>query len=165
MGRCSDQAPVSVPNSTSFAAIFMMCYRRAAREAGASRFAASEFELGPDADGEVDLMEMKNLVRREVQRYAAMGMECTHFCTSILMNYLATSFDFPGDDAHAEEMLEGFDDTLITWNIAAGTAEIPVKENKKITRGYLHLPPAHWPIRRRGVHYAGDKVAAYHAHD
>lgn len=107
----------------------LMCCRQGCVRAGVSRFAPAEWALGPDADGRVDVMEMKKQVWDFAKEYAG-DLECSRFCPGMFMNYLSCDFDFKGQKEFAEEMLEGLADPPLLWDIQRGRAFLPTKENR-----------------------------------
>lgn len=99
----------------------------AAKQAGCKRFAPSQFEMGPAADGHIDILAMKPLVWKECENS---GLECARFNGGMFMNYLGFGKDFGGDEARKLDVLQGLIDDPIIWDIANGVAEVPVKEDR-----------------------------------
>ena len=70
----------------------------AAKTAGVKRFAPSEFENGPLADGKVDILGLKPIVWKECE---ASGLECARFSGGMYVQYEnaslnATHRPYPG---------------------------------------------------------------------
>ena len=97
---------------------------QAAKKAGVKRFAPSEWENGPLADGKVELLALKPIAWQECMKS---GLECTRFGGGMFMNYLGLGRDFGEDEELEQEVLQGFVDVPVIWDIAAGVAEVPVK--------------------------------------
>lgn len=96
----------------------------AAKEAGVKRFAPSEFENGPLADLKVDLLSLKPPMWEECLKS---GLECARFSGGMFMNYLAIGRDFGGDKAKEQDVLQGFVDVPVIWDMLSLVAEVPVK--------------------------------------
>jgi hypothetical protein len=99
---------------------------RAAVDAGVKRFAPSEFENGPLMDGKVDLLGLKPPMWQQCE---ASSLECTRFSGGIFMNYLGIGKDFGYDEERQQDVMQGFVDVPVIWDIAAGIAEVPVKSD------------------------------------
>lgn len=105
---------------------------RAAVQAGVKRFAPSEFGLGPLSDSTLPRSGAKGDVSAACERS---GLETTRFSCGIFMNFLGLGIDYSGDDddgARKLRALAGLDDVgaaPVIWDIAAGTAEEPVKDD------------------------------------
>jgi hypothetical protein len=98
----------------------------AAKEAGVKRFAPSEFENGPLADGKVDLLGLKPPMWEECLKS---GLECARFSGGMFMNYLGIGKDFGSDKEREQEVMQNFVDIPVIWDIAGGVAEVPVKSD------------------------------------
>ena len=97
----------------------------AAKIAGVKRFAPSEFGLGPLSDGKVDILGLKPAIWQACQ---SSGLECTRFCCGMFMNYLANGYERL-DGTQKAVLLHGLEGTAIIWNIQAGKAELPMKDD------------------------------------
>ena len=96
----------------------------AAKEAGVKRFAPSEYENGPLADGKVDILGLKPPVWEACEKS---GLECARLCCGMFMNYLALGEDLQGDKR--DELLHGFEDEPVIWDVKNRKAELPVKDD------------------------------------
>jgi hypothetical protein len=97
---------------------------RAAEEAGVKRFAPSEFENGPLLDGKVDLLGLKPPMWQACE---ASSLECARFSGGMFMNYLGIGNDFGDDEKRKLDVMQGFVDVPVIWDIAGSVAEVPVK--------------------------------------
>lgn len=97
---------------------------RAAEEAGVKRFAPSEFENGPLMDGKVDLLGLKPSMWQQCKNSP---LECARFSGGMFMNYLGIGRDFGNDQNRKLDVMQGFEDVPVIWDVAAGIAEVPVK--------------------------------------
>lgn len=100
---------------------------RAAQEAGVKRFAPSEFGLGPLSDDRIDAFTAKAEVW---DACLDSGLEVGRFVCGGFMNWLSLGYNFGDDDERKVEALAGFDDALFIWDIAAGKAEEPAKDDE-----------------------------------
>jgi hypothetical protein len=108
----------------------------AAKLAGVKRFAPAEFEAGPSADGRVELLKVKLPVW---DACLSSGLEVARFNCGMFMNHLALGRDFKGDTERELQVLGGFKDEPVIWDIAAGCAEEPVKDDGTSPRITLTL--------------------------
>ena len=75
-------------------------------------------------DGKVDLLGLKPPMLQECQ---ASSIECARVSGAMFMNYLGIGKDFGGDAKREADVMQGFVDIPVIWNIANGIAEVPVK--------------------------------------
>ena len=102
----------------------------AAEAAGARRFAPSEFELGPLGDGRVDILGLKLPVWDACNAARKRGaMETARFQNGAFMNYLGL-----GVPKEKEELLHGFVDEPIVWDVEKMRAELPFKADGSAPR-------------------------------
>jgi hypothetical protein len=99
---------------------------RAAQEAGVKRFAPSEFGLGPLADDRIDALTVKAKVWEACMDSE---LEVGRFVCGGYMNLLLVGYDFGGDEEKESEALAGFEEVPFIWNVRAGTAEEPTKDD------------------------------------
>jgi uncharacterized protein YbjT (DUF2867 family) len=97
---------------------------KAAEEVGVKRFAPSEFENGPLLDGKVDIIGLKPPMWQQCK---ARSLECARFSGGMFMNYLGIGKDFNGDAERELDVMQGFVDVPVIWDIANGVAEVPVR--------------------------------------
>lgn len=95
----------------------------AAKAAGCKRFAPSEFENGPLADGSVDALNLKLTVWRACMES---GLEVARFSCGMFMNYLAVGCEI---EERRETALHGLADEAIIWDVERRRAELPVKDD------------------------------------
>ncbi|KAL9131685.1 MAG: hypothetical protein Q9217_000426 [Psora testacea] len=98
----------------------------AAKDAGVKRFAPSEFELGPLADGAVDALGLKPPIWEACH---ASGLECARFSCGMFMNYLSLGSDRLDSEVKKDQMLYGLEDEPIIWNVRDRNAELPLKDD------------------------------------
>lgn len=93
---------------------------QAAITAGVKRFAPSEFELGPQADGAVDVLVGKTAVWNACRAAMEKGeIVCARFSCGMFLNYLGLGSQRVVDAMH------GLDDAPIIWDVKNMTAELP----------------------------------------
>lgn len=117
-------------------ATFQINLLNAAKLAGVKRFAPAEFEAGPLADGKVELLNVKLPVW---DACLASDLEVARFNCGMFMNHLALGRDFKGDTERELEVLGGFNDEPVIWDVAAGRAEEPIKDDGSSPRITLTL--------------------------
>ena len=98
---------------------------KAAAAAGVKRFAPSEFEAGPGAQGMVDWTAQKGEVWAACE---ASGLECARFCNGMFMNYLALGTE------REKELAQGLIDSPIIWDAGERRAELPIRDDGKYPR-------------------------------
>ena len=99
----------------------------AAKEAGVKRFAPAEYEIGPVALGKVDILALKPPVWEACEKSE---LECARFCCGMFMNYLGLGHKFEGKMRKKEkELLHGFQDEPMIWDVGKRKAELPVKDD------------------------------------
>lgn len=123
---------VAYPNWAAYESILL----HAAKLAGVERFAPSAFEAGPLADGRVELWKVRQPVW---DACLTSGLEVARFRCGMFMNHLALGRDFNGDAERKLEVLGGFSDEPVIWNVAGGHAEEPVKDDGSSPRITLTL--------------------------
>jgi hypothetical protein len=77
-------------------------------------------------DGKVDLLGLKPPMWHQCQ---ASSLECARFSGGMFMNYLGIGKDFNGDAKRELDVMQGFVDAPVIWDITNGVAEVPVKAN------------------------------------
>lgn len=101
---------------------YQMNLLRAAITAGVKRFAPSEFELGPAADGAVDVLAGKLVVWEACRTAMEMGeIACARFSCGMFMNYLGLGSQWGAEATH------GLEDGPMIWDVEHMTAEVPMK--------------------------------------
>ena len=98
---------------------------KAAAAAGVKRFAPSEFEAGPGAQGMVDVTAQKGDVWAACE---ASGLECARFCNGMFMNYLALGTE------REKELSQGLIDWPIIWDVGKRRAELPIRDDGRFPR-------------------------------
>lgn len=109
----------------------------AAQEAGVRRFAPSEFELGPLADGKVDILGLKAPVTEACLKAASEKFEVARFNGGMFMNYLSLGWVADSDQGQKGtgktredrkwEVTRGFVDEPMIFDPAKRKAELPIK--------------------------------------
>lgn len=75
-------------------------------------------------DGKVDLLGLKPQVWQQCE---SSPLECARFSGGMFMNYLGIGRDFENDQQRKLNVMQGFEDVPVIWDIAAGIAEVPAK--------------------------------------
>jgi hypothetical protein len=99
---------------------------QAAQEAGVKRFAPSEFGLGPLADDWIDALTVKAKVWEACLNSE---LEVGRFVCGGYMNRLSLGYGFNGDREKELWALAGLEDMPFIWDVVAGTAEEPTKDD------------------------------------
>lgn len=95
----------------------------AAKTVGCKRFAPSQFESGPLADGKVDAVGPKLAVWQACKES---GLEVARFSCGMFMNYHAIGCE---NKKQGGKALHGYADQPIIWGVKRRRAELPVKDD------------------------------------
>ncbi|KIX07960.1 uncharacterized protein Z518_02614 [Rhinocladiella mackenziei CBS 650.93] len=130
--------------------------------ANVSRFAPSDWSMGPSSHFKVDLLVHKDMLWQVCEEISAQnGVECATFQNGMFMNYLAQGKTYSGTDRKEEEFaLSGLvDDLMLEYvDIRKGKLVIPlddVGQPSKISMTHIgdigkfvaaavELPPGQW---------------------